>query len=214
MGIGPVTYAVELRKENTMLDRKMYFIRERVGFMKLTDTYDILDPESQMQIGIAKEKPGMLVHILRFIVNKGMLPAKVFVYEGANPEDESKLLFSIQRGLTLLRSKVNIVDKRGNVVGWFQSKLFSLGGAFRVFDAVGSEVALVKGDWKGWNFRFLDKGENEMGTITKKWAGIGKELFTSADNYIITLNQESAPAKAILLLAAGLAVDIIYKESN
>lgn len=195
-----------------MLDRKMYFIRERVGFMKLADTYDILDPELQVQIGIAKEKPGTLVHILRFIVNKGMLPTKVFVYEGENPEDESKLLFSIQRGITLFRSKVNIVDRSGNVVGWFQSKMFSLGGAFRVFDATGSEVALVKGDWKGWNFRFLDKGENEIGTITKKWAGIGKELFTSADNYIITLNQESAPAKAILLLAAGLAVDTIYKE--
>jgi len=100
------------------------------------------------------------------------------------------------------------------VVGWFQSKVFSLGGAFRVFDTGGNEVAAVKGDWKGWNFRFLDKCGNEMGTITKKWAGIGKELFTSADNYIIKLNHESAPAKAILLLAAGLAVDTIYKEKN
>jgi hypothetical protein len=68
--------------------------------------------------------------------------------------------------------------------------------------------------WKGWNFRFLDKSENEIGAITKKWAGIGKELFTSADNYMIALNQEPEPAKAILLLAAGLAVDVIYKETQ
>lgn len=52
----------------------------------------------------------------------------------------------------------------------------------------------------------------EIGTITKKWAGIGKELFTSADNYIISLSQESDPVLAALLLAAGLAVDTIYKE--
>ncbi|HOY10682.1 MAG TPA: phospholipid scramblase-related protein, partial [Candidatus Omnitrophota bacterium] len=64
----------------------------------------------------------------------------------------------------------------------------------------------------GWHFRFLDKAENEIGTITKKWAGIGKEFFTSADNYIIALNHEPEPQKAVLLLAAGLAVDIIYKE--
>jgi hypothetical protein len=37
-------------------------------------------------------------------------------------------------------------------------------------------------------------------------------MFTSADNYIIALNDEPSPAKAILMLAAGLAVDIIYKE--
>lgn len=192
----------------------MYFVRERVGFMKLSDTYDILDPASQAQLGIAQEKPGTLIHILRFLVNKSMLPTKVFVYEGANPEDHTKLLFSIQRGFTFLRSKVHIMDKNGAAVGWFRSKLFSLGGAFHVFDAAGNQVALVKGDWKGWNFKFMDKAENEIGTITKKWAGIGKELFTSADNYIITLKQENSPAQAMLLLAAGLAVDTVYKENN
>ena len=195
-----------------MLNKRTYFIRERVGFLKLVDTYDIIDPQTQQQLGIAKEKPGGLVHVLRFLVNKQLLPTKVFVYEGDNPEDETKLLFSIQRGFTLFRSKVNILDKGGTVVGWFQSKVFSLGGAYRVFDATGNEVALVKGDWKGWNFRFLDKAEKEIGTIAKKWAGIGKELFTSADNYIIALSQDSAPAKALLLLAAGLAVDTVYKE--
>ena len=195
-----------------MLNKRTYFIRERVGFLKLVDTYDIIDPQTQQQLGIAKEKPGGLVHVLRFLVNKQLLPTKVFVYEGDNPEDETKLLFSIQRGFTLFRSKVNILDKGGTVVGWFQSKVFSLGGAFRVFDATGNEVALVKGDWKGWNFRFLDKAEKEIGTIAKKWAGIGKELYTSATNCISAMSQDSAPAKALLLLAAGLAVDTVYKE--
>ena len=195
-----------------MLNRKTYFIREHVGLMKLSDTYDILDPETQEQLGIAKEKPGALILVLRFLVNKRLLPTKVFVYAGGDPEDATKLLFSIKRGCTFLRSKVDICDSRGTVVGWFKSKVFSLGGAFYVFDAAGTQVAMVKGDWKGWNFRFLDKAENEIGTITKRWAGIGKELFTSADSYMIALNQEPTPAKAILLLAAGLAVDTIYKE--
>ncbi len=195
-----------------MFNLKSYFIREHVGILKLSDTYDILDPQSQELIGVAKEKPGTLVLVLRFLVNKQMLPTKVFVYEGADHEDESKLLFSIQRGLTLFRSRVNICDNRGTVIGWLKSKAFSLGGAFRVFDAADNEVALVKGDWKGWNFRFLDKSENEIGTITKKWAGIGKELFTSADNYIISFHQEPTPENTILLLAAGLSIDTIYKE--
>ena len=195
-----------------MLNRKSYFIREHVGFMKLSDTYDILDPETQTQIGIAKEKPGALVLVLRFLIGKQLLPTKVLVYEGTNPEDENRLLFSIQRGITLIRSRVNICDSRGTIIGWLKSKALSLGGAFYVFDAADNQVAFVKGDWKGWNFRFLDRSENEIGTITKKWAGIGKELFTTADNYMIALNQEPKPENAILLLAAGLAVDTIYKE--
>lgn len=137
---------------------------------------------------------------------------KVFVYEGNDPKDESRLIFSIQRGFTLFRSKVRICDAQGNVIGGLKSKLFSLGGAFWVFDSAGQQVAMVKGDWKGWNFRLLDNSENEIGTITKKWAGLGKELFTSADNYVIALTQEPKPSEAILLLAAGLAVDTVYKE--
>jgi hypothetical protein len=39
-------------------------------------------------------------------------------------------------------------------------------------------------------------------------------LFTSADNYVIALTQEPKPSEAILLLAAGLAVDTVYKESQ
>ena len=195
-----------------MLNRKSYFIREHVGLMKLSDTYDILDPETQKQLGIAKEKPGFLVLILRLVMAKQLLPTKVFVYEGTDPEIESRKLFSIQRGITLFRSKIEICDSRGKVIGWLRSKAFSLGGAFHVFNAGGQPVAFVKGDWKGWNFRFLDQSEREIGTITKKWAGIGKELFTSADNYIISLNEETSPEKSILLLAAGLAVDTVYKE--
>lgn len=197
-----------------MLNRNMYFIRERIGLLKFTDTYDILDPETQEQIGIAKERPGGLVHLLRLFVSKRLLPTKVFVYQGEDPNDDVRLVFSIQRGFSLFRPKVNIVDRTGDVVGRLQSKFFSVGGAFRVFDAGGNEVAMVKGDWKGWNFRFLDASEVEIGSITKKWAGIGKELFTSADNYIITLNEEPTPEKALLLLAAGLAVDTVYKERS
>lgn len=197
-----------------MLDRKTYFIRERVGFLKLTDTYDILDPTTGAALGIAQEKPGAFVLFLRLLISKSMLPTRINVYAGIHPEDDSKLLFAIRRGYSLFRSRVDICDPSGKVIGWFQSKIFSLGGAFRVFDAAGNEVALVKGDWKGWNFRLLDKAENEIGAITKKWAGLGKELFTSADNYIIALNGEPAPAVAILLLAAGLAVDTVYKERN
>ncbi|MBT3362991.1 MAG: oxidoreductase [Chloroflexi bacterium] len=195
-----------------MLNRKTYFIREHAGIMKLNNTFDILDPETQEQIGIAKEKRGGAAKILRFFVNKKNLPTKIFVYEGDNYEDDSKLLFYMQRGFYLFRSSINIYDANHNLLGWFKSKMLTLGGAFTVYDAAGSQVARIKGDWKGWNFVFLDNMENEIGTVTKKWAGMGKELFTTADNYMIALNQESAPDKAILLLAAGLAIDTVYKE--
>lgn len=74
----------------------------------------------------------------------------------------------------------------------------------------------MKGNWKGWDFKFLSKGGREIGTVTKKWAGLGKELFTSADNYIISLSDlgGASPAASALLLAAGLAIDVVFKEKK
>lgn len=195
-----------------MLERTQYFIREHVGLLKLTDVYDILDPETKVKIGEAREEVGTLTKLLRLVINKSLMPTCITVYEGSDSAAR-KRVFSIRRGFTLLRSKIQIVDGNGAAVGYFQSKLLSLGGAFRVFDTAGREVALVKGDWKGWNFRFL-QGETELGVVTKKWAGLGKELFTSADNYMISINGRPNRTTSLLLLAAGLAVDTVYKEKN
>ena len=197
-----------------MLHRNQYFIRERAGLLKLSDTYDLLDPQTQTQIGIAKEKPGKWIHVLRFIVNKVILPTRVFVYEGENPEDENRLLFSIYKPFTWWGAKVQVLDKAGQVLGCFQFKALAFKKTFKVFNAQNQEIASMQGDWKAWNFQLVDPQGKELGTITKKWAGIAKELFTSADNYIVALHGHPDPQQATLLLAAGLAIDVVYKEGK
>lgn len=195
-----------------MFNGTTFVIKERVGLLKLSDTYDIFDPSNNAQVGIAKERPGGFIHFLRFFLHKNFLPTKIFVYEGATEEDSSRLLFSIERGFSLLRPRVTVKTPLGETIGWFKSRLFTLGGAFDVFNAQGALVAAVKGDWKGWNFKFLDATQTEIGTVTKKWAGLGKELFTTADTYVIDLHPSTPPDRLTMLLAAGLAVDVVYKE--
>ena len=194
----------------SLLERTTFFIKERAGILKLTDTYDILDPSDGRTIGIAKEEPPTWAKYLRLVIKKHQLPTKVNIYES---EGQPPVL-SISRGFTLLRSKVNVITGDGHPLGYFKSKLFSIGGGFDVFDNQDQPVAEVKGDWKGWNFKFLTKTGREIGTVTKKWAGLGKELFTSADNYIISLSDlnGTSPAASALLLAAGLAIDVVFKE--
>ena len=195
-----------------LLERTIFFIKERVAMLKLTDTYDILDPATGQNIGLAKEEPPAWAKWLRLVVNKQMLPTAVNIYEC----DGQPAVLSIQRGFTFLRSKVRVVAGHGESLGYFKSKLLSLGGGFNVFDNADQQVAEVKGNWKGWDFRFLSKGGREIGTVTKKWAGLGKELFTSADNYVISLTDPGGAGQgaSALLLAAGLSIDIVFKENN
>jgi uncharacterized protein YxjI len=182
-----------------MLNLKTYLIKEHVGMMKLHDTYDIFDAETNEQVGVAKETISTFATILRLLVNKQLIPTTVTV---TDMDDE--VVFKIHRPFSLWRARVNIENADGEV----------LGGGFYVYDNNDEQFAEVKGDWKGWNFKFLTADGKQLGTVAKKWAGLAKEFFTSADNYVIALNDSVAKNKAsiILLLAAGLAIDVIYKE--
>lgn len=195
-----------------LLDYRRFFVKERVAFVKLTDAYDIFDPETNQQIGMAIDEPPGWAKLARILVNKRFLPTRVNIYEGEGQD----ALFSIKKKPGFLRVSVIVCDSQGAEFGTLRSKLFSLGGGFTVMDTSGNVVADVKGDWKGWNFRFLDSAGTELGVVTKQWAGLGKEFFTSADNYIISLSETYEAlgdhATASLMLAAGLAIDLVFKE--
>ena len=194
-----------------LLKRRRFFVKERVSVLKLSDTYDILDPDTKQTIGVAKDEPPMWAKLLRLIVKKQVLPTVVQIYE----TEGSPAVITLQKRPGLLHTTVVVMHPVRGEIGRFKSKLFSFGGGFHVLNKSGEKVAELKGNWKGWNFQMVDERGQELGVVTKKWAGIGKELFTSADNYMISLNDQVAeqPDQASLLLAAGLAVDIVYKEA-
>jgi len=193
-----------------LLDKNIYLVKEQVQFMKLSGKYDIFDPNTNTQIGFAKEEPGAMIHFLRFLISKAMLPNIVNIYD----METNTIAFTIKKPFTFLRSKVSVYNAAGEYKGYFKGKILTIGGGFWIFDENEKEIAELKGDWKGWNFNFLQNGIS-IGTVTKKWAGLGKELFTSADNYVISLNEgEHSEDKIMLLLAAGLAIEIVYKENK
>lgn len=195
----------------SLFERSTYVVKERVGFMKLVSTYDLLDSQTGASIGVAVEEPPGLVKYLRLFMNNHWLPTEVKVYEreGYPP------VLTIHRGVALFRPKVD-VRTGGRSIGYFRAKLLSIGPSFRIFDANDTEIGLVKGDWKGWNFQLLSPSGQELGRVMKKWAGLAKELFTTADTYVINIADSAAgkPDVGRLLLAAGLAIDTVYKEKD
>ena len=195
-----------------LLHRRQFFVKERVAVVKLTDTYEILDPESRVSIGIARDQLATWAKWLRLLVNKALLPTTVNVYE----QESAPPVLSLKKRHAILRTTVLVHDARGQLLGRFRSKLFTIGGGFDIFGPNDESIGELKGDWKGWNFRLLDTNGGELGVVTKKWAGLGRELFTSADQYMIALG-ESVPMNETrigLLLAAGLAIDIVFKEKQ
>ena len=191
------------------LQRNMYFVKEHTGLFKAANNYDVLDPQtSQVVLHCREDDLGFFTRLLRFTDYKRMTPFDVRI-----KTPDGVTLVRVTRGVSLFMSHVKVLDEHDRVVGGFKQKFFSIGGAFDVLDEKEQKICTLQGKWTGWEFRFR-QGETELALVTKKWAGLGKELFTTADNYVLSVSPSvaaDAPVRG-LILAAVMCIDMVLKE--
>ena len=194
---------------HAILQNNTFFIKEQVGMFKASNSYDIFDPTTQQKILECREPHlGLITKIFRFTDYKRMTP---FHVEVRTPEGQKVL--SIKRGFSMFVSKVEVFDENDQLVGLFKQKFLSIGGKFDVLDAQENHVCTLQGKWTSWDFRFM-RGEQELASVSKKWAGLGKELLTSADNYVLAIAESVAKDDTMRasIMAAVLCIDMVLKE--
>ncbi|GAB2904492.1 phospholipid scramblase-related protein [Uliginosibacterium flavum] len=192
-----------------ILERNTFFVKEHVGMFKAANNFDIFDPDSNQTILLCREPNlGFFTKMLRFTDYKRYTPFHIEITDTSNQP-----VLHIKRGISIFRSTVEVLDAKGQKIGSFQQKLLSLGGKFEVLDASGNSLCWLKGSWSSWDFRF-EKNDKQIAQVTKKWAGIGKELFTSADNYMLIIDPVVPSQDPVrqLILAAVMCIDMVLKE--
>ncbi|HTF82417.1 MAG TPA: phospholipid scramblase-related protein [Cytophagales bacterium] len=184
-------------------------MKEHVGMFKASNNFDIFDPQNNEKILLCREESlGFFTKIFRFTKYKRMTPFDITI---KTPEGQKVL--TVKKNVTWFLSKVDVFDENNQLVGGFKQKFFSIGGKFDVLDASGVVLCSLKGKWTSWDFSFI-KDNTEFARVSKKWAGLGQELFTSADNYVLAID-ERVPADnklRILILAAVMCIDMVLTE--
>jgi uncharacterized protein YxjI len=191
------------------LQRNMFLVKEHVGVFKAANNYDVLDPQSgQVVLHCREDHLGFFTRLLRFTDYKRMTPFDIRI-----KTPDGATVVRVTRGVSFFVSNVKVMDEYDRVVGGFKQKFFSIGGRFAVLDAQDQPVCTLQGNWTGWDFKFVSGG-TVLAQVSKKWAGLGKELFTSADNYMLTIADSVRPDDPcrLLLLAAVMSIDMVLKE--
>ncbi len=194
---------------HNILNQNLFFVKEHIGIFKAANNYDIYHPQSGNMVMQCRETNlGWFSKMLRFTDYKRMTP---FHIEVKTPDGQPVL--RVKRGVSIFLSSVEVFDEQDQLIGIFKQKFFSIGGKFEVMDSEGRPLCMLKGHWLSWNFNFV-KGNTVFANVSKKWDGIGKELFTSADNYMVEISNEVPENNALrtLILAAVLCIDMVLKE--
>jgi uncharacterized protein YxjI len=194
------------------LQKNIFLFKEHLGMFKASNNYDIYDPKTKEIILHCREKNLNPVYkIVRLFLTdfKALTPFEIDI-RGL----DGKRIIKVKKGLSLILSKIEVFDENDKLIGLFKQKLFpNFYPKFEMFDEKENLVSILKGNLIGWNFEFL-KDENTIATVTKKWSGIGKEMFTSADNYILEIKDtvDKADPLRLLIFAAVICIDMVFKE--
>ncbi|MBI5623307.1 MAG: hypothetical protein HY924_05975 [Elusimicrobia bacterium] len=201
-----------------LFDRRTWVIQQKkewaeiiVGF-ETANRYELLSENAEPLGSVAEEGSGFLF-VLKRLFLRSHRPFAITVFD-----KENKPALRVVRPWHWIWSSTYVEDGGGRPVGAVHRRFRWISRRFDIVDAAGQAVAGVEaGFFRIWTFDLVDPAGAKMGTITKKWGGLLKEVFSDADRFVVMLDGPTAPAnddgKAVLL-GAALALDFDYFEDN
>jgi uncharacterized protein YxjI len=192
-----------------VLNKNKLFVKEHTGVFKAANSYDIFDLETKEMLMECREPGlGFFTKLFRFTKYKAMTPFDIIISANGAP------IVNVKRGVTFIRSVVSVFGETGEQVGTLR-KIFKLfKPSFEILSLSGEKLGVLEGNFVGWDFTIKSSDGEVLATISKKWAGAGKELFTSADNYAIIIAdtvKENDPIR-VLIFGAIMSIDMVLKE--
>ncbi|MFM7466918.1 MAG: LURP-one-related/scramblase family protein [Crocinitomicaceae bacterium] len=187
---------------------KQVFVDEKVNAFKFKSEYSLYN-ESGEVIGSIHQLLSTWEKIRKLLVSQKLTP---FQYEIRNAQGE--VIAEIKKGWTFWLPKIQLV-MNGVVIGVIHQRFKLIKPKFDIYNDNNQPIGSIKGNWSHWQFDITSDKGVELGHVSKKWAGIAKELFTTADKYIVNIDPSVQDEKMrMLVLSAALTIDLVLKEQG
>lgn len=111
--------------------------------------------------------------------------------------------------------RLEVREANGRTLGIIERRFSILTKRFDVLDSQGRMLFEISSPfWRVWTFPFRRQGR-EMARISKRWSGIGFEMFTDRDNFMVEYLESSLTASERgLVLAAAVYTDLMFFEQK
>lgn len=194
-----------------LTEQNVLVFNQKAKLIELTNEYKIRSAEGE-EIGFVREEgQSKLKKAARLLSNLDQFMTHTLaVYDS----EQSKVL-ELVRPRKVFKSKVQVKDGTGREVGEIVQKNVFGKIRFDLHGAGGQPLGQIRAqNWRAWNFTIVDSSEQEVATITKKWAGLGKEIFTTADNYAVEIQPSVEGDLRLLVLASAAGIDTALKQDE
>jgi uncharacterized protein YxjI len=188
-----------------------FIVKQRVeGLEALTgietrNRYEVLTPGGQAVMWAYEESGGLSRLFL-----KRHRPLTLHITD-LNGQD----ILVASRGFFWLFAHMRVQDGDERPVGAIRRKFGLLKRRLVIEDAGGDIVAEVSGSvFRRYTFT-IKRLDQEVGRVTKQWSGLGREMFTDADTFLVELPIKHGDDDfQSLVLATAFAVDLDFFENS
>ncbi len=199
-----------MSERSALFTEPILVVNQKAKFIELTNEYIVRDQNGNQIGAVAEINQSTAKKIARFVSSLDQFMTHTYEIRDV---DEVPLL-TLTRPRKLVKSTFQISRADGTEVG--QVKQGNVFGKIKFsLEAGGTTVGSINAEnWRAWNFTIQDATGTEVARITKEWAGLGKEAFTTADNYVLEIKQPIEDPLLSLVVAAALCVDTALKQDS
>lgn len=196
--------------ESSLFQHRVLVVNQKAKLIELTNQYSVFDENGNNigyvnQVGQSKAKK-----LLRLVSSVDQFLTHHFDITDAS----DSLVMSVTRPAKILKSTVLINDSTGAEIGRIvQENVF--GKIHFALESGGAKIGAIKAEnWRAWNFAIEDASGREVARITKKYTGLAREMFTTADSYVVEIHEIPSQPLHSLIIAAALSIDTALKQDS
>lgn len=194
-----------------LLDHDVVIVRQKAKLVEMTNQYRLQDAEGN-DIGVVEQVGQNVVRkALRLLTSVDQYLTHRLEIRDAS----GKVVLGLRRPAKFLKSKVEVTDGAGAAVGTIVQKNVVGKKRFTFESPEGMVLGELLGEnWISWDFHIVDASGVEVARVNKKWAGLLREGFTTADTYVFQAEPGLTGPLRLLAFAAATAIDTALKQDD
>ena len=198
-------FITDLRQHPSLKIQQRFELAEFFGF-ETRNKYSIEDEQGFQVAFAAEQQKGFLGHLFRYFLGHWR-KFDILVF-GRDRQPKLRL----HHPFRWFFQRLEVFTSEGAKVGALQQRFAILSKKFDFEDANGMTVLKMRSPfWRFWTFPISRSGF-EVARIEKSWTGLFAEALTDKDRFKIKWSTEITDDELLLVLAAGLFIDLQYFE--
>lgn len=159
---------------NPILNQNLFIIKEPNGLLKMSNNYNVYDPNNNERIIEVKEI-NQNIFTKYFSFNKGHKQATPF--EVIFNDKLNNQILKVKRGWVIFNSHIEVFDHDNQLVGTLIQKPMTIGGRYNIFDKENIKIGTLNIKWYSGEFSYTKDGREIAKKETNKWEKKGTKPY-------------------------------------